>query len=241
MSSALNCAIKWGYIYNNPNKMVAPIKVKKKEIECYSPGEVEKLIEVLQNESIKYQALIMLAIDSGIRRGELTGLTWEDIDFENCTIDINKTTQYVAGVGTFEKGTKSETSNRKIYITNTTVQLLKKYRQEQLENKMLLGSKWGNSKRVFTTNEGYDMHPNTPSKILDIVIKKYNLKRINFHALRHTSISLQISSGIQAQIISKRAGHSNVSITHSIYSHFFDSGFKEVANKMDEFLHAKTV
>lgn len=241
MSSVLNCAIKWGYIYNNPNKMVTPIKVKKKEIECYSPEEVEKLIEVLQNESIKYQALIMLAIDSGIRRGELTGLTWEDIDFENCTIDINKTTQYVAGVGTFEKETKSETSNRKIYITNTTVQLLKKYRQEQLENKMLLGSKWGNSKRVFTTNDGYDMHPNTPSKILDIVIKKYNLKRINFHALRHTSISLQISSGIQAQIISKRAGHSNVSITHSIYSHFFDSGFKEVANKMDEFLHVKTV
>ena len=58
---------------------------------------------------------------------------------------------------------------------------------------------------------------------------------------RHTSISLQISSGIQAQIISKRVGHSNIRVTHSIYSHFFDDEFKEVANKMDIFLNKKTV
>ena len=73
------------------------------------------------------------------------------------------------------------------------------------------------------------------------IIKKYNLKDITFHGLRHTSISLQISSGIQAQIISKRAGHSSVGITHSIYSHFFDNEFQEVASKMDSFLNVKTV
>ena len=73
------------------------------------------------------------------------------------------------------------------------------------------------------------------------LIKKYNLKDITFHGLRHTSVSLQIASGIQMQIISKRAGHSNISITHNIYSHFFDSEFKEVANKMDNFLNTKTI
>ena len=83
------------------------------------------------------------------------------------------------------------------------------------------------------------MHPDRPYKILKHIIKKYNLKDITLHALRHTSISLQISSSIQAQIISKRAGHSNVAITHSIYSHFFDNGFKEVADKMDNFLQVK--
>lgn len=83
------------------------------------------------------------------------------------------------------------------------------------------------------------MHPDTPSKILDKIIKKHELKRISFHGLRHTSISLQISSGIQAQIISKRAGHSSVTVTHNTYSHFFDNEFKDVANKMDDFLHKK--
>lgn len=104
-----------------------------------------------------------------------------------------------------------------------------------------MGNKWQNSIRVFTTEYGEDMHPDRPYKILKHIIKKYDLKDITFHGLRHTSISLQINSGIQTQIISKRAGHSNISITHSIYSHFFDNGFKEVADKMDTFLHVKSV
>ena len=239
ISEILNTAIKWGYLYNNPNQNVTPIKVHKKEINCYSPEEVQQLIEVLQNEPIKYQAVILLALDTGCRRGELTGLTWEDIDFEKSTIDINKATQYVSGYGTFEKNTKSDTSNRTVYIAPTTIKILKKYKLEQDKQKLLLGSKWQNSRRVFTTDLGEDMHPDRPYKILKHIIKKYNLKDITFHALRHTSISLQISSGIQTQIISKRAGHSNVAITHSIYSHFFDNSFKEVADKMENFLQVK--
>ena len=85
------------------------------------------------------------------------------------------------------------------------------------------------------------MFPDRPYKILKHIIKKYNLKDITYHSLRHTNISLLISSGIQTQIISKRAGHSNISITHNIYSHFFEDGFKDVANKMDSLLQAKTV
>jgi len=241
LTEIFNSAIKWGYLYNNPNKNVTPIKVHKKEIQCYSPEDVEKLIIALQNEPIKYQAVILLAIDSGCRRGEITGLTWEDIDFEKGTININKATQYVSGYGTFEKSTKSDTSNRIVYISPTTLDILKKYRTYQNEQRMLLGIQWKNSKRIFTTDFGEDMHPDRPYKILKQIIRKYNLKDITFHGLRHTSISLQISSGIQAQIISKRAGHSNIGITHSIYSHFFDSELKDVADKMDEFLNKKII
>lgn len=241
VSEILNTSIKWGYLYNNPNQNVTPIKVHKKEVTCYSSEEVQKLIDVLQNEPIKYQAVIMLALDSGCRRGELTGLTWNDVDFEKGTININKATQYVSGYGTFEKSTKSDTSNRIVYITPTTIQILQKYKLEQDKQKLLLGNKWLGSERVFTTDYGEDMHPDRPYKILKQIIKKYGLKDITFHGLRHTSISLQISSGIQTQIISKRAGHSNISITHSIYSHFFDNGFKEVANKMDTFLQSKSI
>ena len=237
ISEILNSAIKWGYLYNNPNKNITPIKVHKKEIKFYSPEDVAKLIEVLKNESLKYQAIILLAIDSGCRRGEITGLNWNDIDFGKGSININKATQYVSGYGTFEKATKSDTSNRIIYIAPTTIDILKKYKVSQMEQRMLLGNKWNGSTRVFTTDFGDDMHPDRPYKILKHIIKKYDLKDITFHGLRHTSISLQISSGIQAQIISKRAGHSNISITHNIYSHFFDNEFKEVANKMEDFLN----
>lgn len=238
MTTILNTAVKWDYIVTNPNLKAKPIKVWKKEIECYSPEEVTKLVHSLNSEPLKYQALILLALDSACRRGELTGLTWDDIDFKKGTININKVTQYVAGYGIFEKPPKTNSSNRTLYIAPTTIQVLKKYRKEQLIKKMKLGNKWENSNRVFTSVTGGDMHPNTPSKIFAKIIKKYNLKHICFHGLRHTSISLQIASGIQIQIISKRAGHSSLSTTHKIYSHFFDNEFQEVANKMDSFLQA---
>lgn len=239
MSTIFNTAIRWDYITYNPNSKIQPIKIRKKEMQFYNPEEVAQLVNVLENEPIKYKAIILLALDSGCRRGELTGLTWEDIDFAKSTIEINKETQYSAGYGTYEKSTKSETSNRKVYITPTTLNILKLYRREQLTIKLKLGSAWQNSLRVFVTDYGADMHPNTPSKILANIIKRHNLKSINFHGLRHTSISLQISSGIQAQIISKRAGHSTIGITHNIYSHFFDSDFKDVADKMNGFLKAQ--
>ena len=142
-------------------------------------------------------------------------------------------------IGVFEKRTKSDSSNRTIFISNTTMEVLKKYKLEQNKLKLQLGNKWKNSKKVFTTEYGDNMHPDTPSKILNKIINKYNLKRISFHDLRHTSISLQIASGIQTQIISKRAGHSSISVTHNVYSHFFDNEMKEVANKMEVFLKQK--
>lgn len=132
-------------------------------------------------------------------------MKWKDVDFENSTININKSTQYVSGYGTFEKETKSQTSDRKIYISETTMKILKQYKKEQLRYRLLLGDKWGNSERVFTTDDGRDMHPDTPTKIFNKIKKKYNLKKIRFHGLRHTSISLMISKGIQAQVISKKA------------------------------------
>ena len=74
------------------------------------------------------------------------------------------------------------------------------------------------------------MHPNTPSKIFDNIIKKYNLKKISFHGLRHTNASLLKLRKVPLQTISKRLGHSNISVTHNVYSHFFEEELKDVAN-----------
>lgn len=239
INNMLVYAVKCEYIKNNPNSKIDKPKRAKTNIQFYTPDEVEKLITALDQEPIKYQAIIMLALDLGCRRGELTGLTWKDIDFETHRVEINKTTQYAYGK-IFEKGTKTEHSERVNYISDTTVQILKKYQKQQLKQKLLLGSKWQGSKRIFTTEYGADMHPDTPTKILDQVIKKHNLKRITFHGLRHTNVTLMISKGIQTQIISRKVGHSSVQTTDRIYSHFFEDEFKDVANVMEEFLTVKT-
>lgn len=90
-------AIKCDYIENNPNSKIDKPKRVKTNIQFYTPDEVEKLIATLIQEPIKYQAIIMLALNLGCRRGELTGLTWKDIDLETHRVEINKTTQYAYG------------------------------------------------------------------------------------------------------------------------------------------------
>lgn len=179
-----------------------------------------------------------LALDLGCRRGELTGLTCADVDFETGRVQINKTTQYAYGE-IFEKGTKTANSERINYISKTTLELLKKWQKEQLKQKMLLGSKWQGSKRIFTTDYGADIHPDTPTKIFQKIIKKYNLKRITFHGIRHTTVSLMIRKGIQPQLISRKVGHSSVQTTDRIYSHFFEDQFKDVPNVMDDLISVK--
>lgn len=239
LSNIFSLAEKWNLIIKNPHKAIDRPKLHKVEMRCYSKEDTIKLLRALKKEPLKVQAIIILALDSSCRRGELTGLTWNDLNFTTRELDINKTTQYVPGYGIYEKDTKNTSSNRKIVLSKLTCSILQKYRKEQLETQLKLANKWENSNRIFTTDYGAGMHPNTPSSILARVIKKYELKEINFHGLRHTSISLQIQQGIQPQIISKRAGHSNLSTTHSIYSHFFKESYKEVADKMDDILNIK--
>lgn len=179
-----------------------------------------------------------LALDLGCRRGELTGLTWADVDFETGRVQINKTPQYAYGK-IFEKGTKTEHSERVYYVSGMTFDILKQWKKEQLKQKMLLGSKWEGSNRVFTTDYGADIHPDTPTKIFKKILKKYSLREIKFHSLRHTTVSLMIRKGIQPQLISRKVGHSSVQTTDRIYSHFFEDQFKDVPNVMDDLFTVK--
>ena len=238
MNGMLEQAIKWDYIKNNPNSKIEKPKRDRREIKVYSKEEVIQLLECLKNESIKYQAIIYMAVDLGCREGELVGLTWDDIDFKTRGVTINKTIQNLNGK-TIEKETKTINSDRKVFISETTLKILKEYQKEQKERKLRLGNKWGNSKRVFTTEMGNDMNHDTPYQIFKKIIKKYGLKDIPFHALRHTNASLKIREGIQPQIISKSLGHSSIDITHKYYSHFFEEEFEEMSNILEENIFSK--
>ena len=197
MNNMLELAIKWDYISYNPNRKIEKSKRTRTNIEYYSPDEVDLLIKCVMQEYLKYQSLIILALDLGCRRGELATLTWDDIDFKQGKVKISKSLQYINGK-IFEKEPKTENSDRVNYITHTTIDILKKYQKEQLQKKLLLGSKWENTNRIFTTEIGGDIHPDTPTKIFYKIIDKYKLKKLKFHGLRHTNVSLMIANCIQS-------------------------------------------
>ncbi len=239
INAILNKAVKWKIIHNNPNLDIDKPKIKKTEAKYYDLDQTRKLINSLELEPPMHKALILLALDTGARRGEIIALEWNDIDYKNKSITINKTVQYVAGKGLIEKDPKTNSSYRKVAITDISISVLQEWELIQQETKKKLKKVWAGSNKVFTTSEGKTTLPETASKIFTNILKKHNLPHINFHGLRHTSVSLLIASGIHSKVISDRVGHSSIATTTNIYSHVFESVTNEVRSKLNTILENK--
>lgn len=231
-------AMKWKLIDNNPNQDTTKPKREKKERRCYDLEQVIKLLQVLDNEPIKYKALITLALDTGARRGEICGLKWSDIDFDNKTVLIDNSLKVVFGV-VDEENPKNIYSKREIIVSDECINILKSYKEWQDQYKNKRKNVWIDENRVFTSNNGTHIHPDTCGDILKKIIKKYDLPEITFHELRHTNTSLLINSGANIKSVSKRLGHSNTSTTMNIYEHAFSSSKKENADIMNNILMKK--
>lgn len=231
----LNKAVKWKLIDKNPNLLVDRPKKEKSERHFYDVEEVNSLLKCIRSENIKYNTLITLAIDSGARRGEICALRWSDVNFEKGTLLIDNSLKIINGV-VDEQKPKTIYSNREIYLSEETLNLLKEYKLWQNNYIKELGSKWIGTNRIFTDSVGKHMHPDTCNKILDKITKKYNLRRLKFHELRHTCTSLLINGGINPKAVSERLGHANTNITMNIYTHIYDSAKKECANNLNKII-----
>ena len=231
-----NQAIRWEIMDKNPNLKANKPKKEHKEKNFYNVNQVKKLLDVLENESIKYKMLIVLALDSGARRSEICALRWSDIDLDTRMVSITKSLKVVEGV-IDEKTTKTESSIRTIKLSESTINLIKEYKKWQEAYKLVNKQRWiGKDDRVFTALNGEYMFPGTCDHILRKIVKKYNLDPICFHELRHTCASLLINSGVDPKTVSKRLGHSDTSITMEIYTHAFEESKNACADRFDEMM-----
>lgn len=234
ISSILSDAVQWGIINENPASRVKPPKVKKKEIACYDKEQTAALLAALDEEPLKYKIMVMMAVATGLRRGELMGLEWRDVDFKNNSIEIRQTSQYVPGKGVFPKEPKTEESKRLIAVPTAVMRLLKEYKKQQAQERLLAGDLWEGSTRLFTTWDGKPMHPDTISKWFPKFLERCNLPHIRFHDLRHLNATLLIAEGVPLKNVSKRLGHSNISTTADIYAHALRSVDQEAAEKLNK-------
>ena len=237
ISSILEKAVKWQVIYANPCARVEPPKAEHREAEYLDETQSQQLLDRLQAEPLPYRAMITVLLYTGMRRGELCGLEWSDIDFDNCLIDISKTSLYLSGKGIFNDDTKTEASKRVIKIPNAAIEVLKEHRKEQLTAKFKLGDKWIESGKVFTQWNGKPIYPGTITKWFSAFIKKNNLPPIHLHSLRHTNATLLIASGADLRTVSKRLGHSNMTTTSNIYTHAIKSADEKAAELLGDILH----
>ena len=190
--SILSTAVKWNIIKDNPAKRIDIKKAKKPKAKYYDDEQLSYMLNALKNEPLMYTAMIYLSIDIGLRKGELTGLTWEDINFEKSQVNINKQRHYVMGYGTFECAPKTEAGTRTVTASKTVMNLLRQYRNFQLEQRLKLGTAWKNDPYVFLNEEGAAISPNLPYKWFVRFLERHNLPKITFHQLRHLNIAIFI-------------------------------------------------
>ena len=237
LSKIFNTAVLWKLIAVSPVKMVKPPKVTRNVAAFYDDEQVFALIghlNELDESQYKYRVLTMLALFTGMRRGELMGLEWQDIDFEKRTIEISRTSQYLPGQGVFTKEPKTELSNRTITIPVSIVELLKDYQLHQEKDREQLANFWKSSNRLFTTWDGSPMNPDTVTRWFQKFIKKHNLPNMTFHGLRHTNVSLLIADGVDIRTIASRVGHVNPTTTLNLYSHMLKKSDQMAADKLEK-------
>ena len=189
-----------------------------------------KLIrEALEKESIKWKMLVHLFLITGARRGEILGLKWDKIDFENYTINISNCILYSSERGVYEDTPKTPKSKRTISLPKETIELLMQYKTHQLRARLSLGTYYKNQNFVFTQDNGNPLHPDSVTTYLKRFSKKYNLPHINAHAFRHTMASMLYYNGVDTVSISNRLGHAQPSTTANIYAHVIENSDKKNA------------
>ena len=235
LNSLFERAVKWQILFDNPCRHLEPPKAKKSEARYLDEKETLNLLKLLDNESLKYRVMIYILLYSGMRRGELCGLKWSDIDFKNNVIDINKSNLYLPDRGIFEDTTKTESSKRIIKLPKFIFDMLKDLKKEQTSDRLKFGSKWTDTDFVFIAKAGKPIHPDTVSGWFRNFVEKNNLPKVTIHSLRHTSATLLIMQGVNVKTVSSRLGHSNLSTTQNIYSHAIKTA-DEIASDTLEFL-----
>lgn len=235
IGSIMSTALKWNIIYDNPVKRIDTKKQSKRKARYYDDIQTAAMLKELDSEPLIFKTIIYLALDTGMRKSELMGLKWEDIDFEKSTININKQRHYVQGYGTIEDKTKTEAGNRTVTASKIVISLLRAYKYEQNKNRLKLGTAWISTPYVFAHENGKAISSNLPYKWFVNFLKRHNLPKITFHQLRHTNASILIASGEDIVTVSGRLGHADKNVTLNTYSHMIKSRETQVANKMDEF------
>lgn len=202
----------------NPASLASPPKLERKEVESFEPDEVERILEAVEREPIKWQMIIHLFVVTGCRRGEIAGLKWEAVDWENNRLRISEALLYTAVSGIYSDSTKTS-DIRYITVPDETMGLLKEYRAWQDGLRLRNGDRWIETGYIFTRDNGEYMNPDTITQWCSDFSKKYGLPPIHPHKFRHTSASLLIDNQMPITAVSKRLGHKSTSTTMNIYAH----------------------
>lgn len=219
LTNTLNAAERQEYITKNPMRAVSPPKKRQREAKFYTPEQLGTLLDKAVGTRLELPVYICAYL--GLRRGELCGLRWSDVDLEHQTITIENT-RTQAGKKEIEKGTKTVSSTRTLYLPDTLCDMLKAAKEHQQACRAEYKNAYDDNDYVVVMEDGRPFRPNYLSELFSKFLVDNDLPKIVLHELRHTFASLSNQAGIPAYNIGKALGHSTPATTQKIYTHLLD-------------------
>jgi len=232
LHAALKQAVREGYLGRNPVDAIERPTVAQVEFPTLSPEQARQFL--ITATTSPFDTLFYIALTTGMRKGELLGLKWPDLDEEKSTLFVQRQLQRIPHKGYELVAPKTKAGRRKIKLGPKTLAKLLAYRSHQESLKQALGDGWQESGLMFTNSIGTFLDQSKVSKEFKKVLKRAGLPDMRFHDLRHTSLSSLLENGISINTTQNRGGHSKASTTVNIYGHTSARSQTEAAEKIEE-------
>lgn len=217
LKSALEHAVREEEIPRNVARNVRTGTPRPRRFNPLTTDEARQLLAATQGHRLA--VLFELALRTGLRKGELLGLHWEDLDLGAGTASIRRTLQRTRSNGLTGLPTKTISSERRIALPATCVTSLRAHRQQQAREKEQAGSAWQDSGYVFTRPDGHPIEPATLTRHFNALLREAHLRPIRFHDLRHSTATLLLEQGVELVVIKELLGHAHIGVTATVYAH----------------------
>lgn len=212
-----------------------PPRVEQREISTLDETEVAQLFKAVRGTRL--ELVVVLAVTTGLRRGELLALRWTDIDLDKQTLSVRQSLEQTRDAVTL-KQPKTRRGRRLVALANVTVEALRRHRADQAKRRLLLGAAYKDRSFVLTRVDGRPMNPAETSKDFARLVAKKGLTRVSLHGLRHTHATLLLRANVHPKVVSERLGHATIGITLDTYSHVLPDMQQVAAKRLDSLLSA---
>ena len=241
LHSALNQAVLNKLIPCNPLEPCKPPKVQKPEMHFLDDEQIARFVEMIRGE--RFERIFYVTLFTGMRKGEVLGLTWDCVDFTRGTVLIDKQLQRPReGDGTCVLVPTKTDKPRKLMPAKSVMEALKRVKLQQTEWQLLHGELYQNSMNLVFTNElgGY-LNPNTVYNDFKAIVTKMGVPELRFHDLRHSYAAISLMAGDDIKTLQVNLGHASTSFTLDVYGHVPDQMKQESADRMEQFIRRKAV
>lgn len=236
LKSALDDAVKQGLVARNVAALLSLPHKERYEGLVLTEEQARKLLDVARDSHL--DVLLLVALTTGMREGELLALRWSDVDFDVGMLQVRRSVAYVNGVGFVETDPKTKAGRRKVMLPDVVVKALKAHQERPAEKRLKAGEKWRELGLVFPTVQNNSKTPggflraNSLLASFKLLLKRADLPDVRFHDLRHSVATILFAAGIDLKVISELLGHSSIAVTSDIYARLLPDKQRDAVNKM---------